>query len=452
MVVRRFAAVVGLLFAATLPLTACSGLSRESLERSLAPDPALQPGSGLEARASLPPDFPSVIPQYPGAALQSVTLVEQAVASEDAGAVGSPEVVTRWQTRDSAEQVQQFYQQQFQQNRWQVQPSANDELVALQESLQVRITFSNNDASSNEATPTAIATSQLSDDSRSASNSNADAANATTDAASPQLTTTEFTLSYQTTGDLVSEINPSPSNVEPSPITSAGQRYGDVAEAPEQLRPYLSDLAALGVLDEGSEFNPNEPVMRRTYARWLLAANNRIYATQPDKQIRTAVESSQPAFQDVPASDPDFAEIQGLANAGIIPSPLSGNTTTVAFRPDAPLTREELLLWKVPLDMRRSLPEASVDAVQQTWGFQDAAQIEPKALKAVLADYQNSDLANIRRAFGFTTLFQPKATVTRAEAAAVLWRFGMQGEGISAQDAVRSPQPTPEAASPQAKG
>ncbi|MBW4651864.1 MAG: S-layer homology domain-containing protein [Kaiparowitsia implicata GSE-PSE-MK54-09C] len=213
------------------------------------------------------------------------------------------------------------------------------------------------------------------------------------------------------------------------------QRYTDLAAAPEPLRPYLTDLARLGVLDSGSEFQPNEPVTRRAYARWLMAANNRIHSAQPDKQIRTAVGSSQPAFQDVPPSDTDFGAIQGLANAGIIPSPLSGNTTTVAFRPDAPLTREELVLWKMPLDLRRSLPEASIDAVEQTWGFQDTAQIEPRALRAVSADYQNSDLSNIRRAFGYTTLFQPKAAVTRAEAAATLWRFGMQGEGVTAKDA-----------------
>jgi hypothetical protein len=46
-------------------------------------------------------------------------------------------------------------------------------------------------------------------------------------------------------------------------------------------------------------------------------------------------------------------------------------------------------------------------------------------------------------------LFQPKKPVTRAEAAAALWYFGAEGEGISAQDALQSqrqqsqPSPTP---------
>jgi hypothetical protein len=76
-------------------------------------------------------------------------------------------------------------------------------------------------------------------------------------------------------------------------------------------------------------------------------------------------------------------------------------------------------------------------------------------LRAVLADFQNGELANIRRVFGYTTLFQPKKPVTRAEAAAAVWYFGAEGEGVSAQDALQSqrqqsqpsatstPEPTP---------
>ncbi|HEY9747138.1 MAG TPA: S-layer homology domain-containing protein, partial [Allocoleopsis sp.] len=92
----------------------------------------------------------------------------------------------------------------------------------------------------------------------------------------------------------------------------------------------------------------------------------------------------------------------------------------------------------LPLDTRQALPTASLDAVKETWGFQDAAKIDPKALRAVLADFQNGDLANIRRALGYTTLFQPKKSVTRAEAAATLWYFGSQGEGVSALELLQN--------------
>jgi S-layer homology domain len=233
--------------------------------------------------------------------------------------------------------------------------------------------------------------------------------------------------------------------------------FTDLNKTPKELQPYVSDLAKLGILTPASEggkatqsqdstlFVPNQVITRREYARWLVAANNRLYASQPAKQIRLSTDNAQPAFRDVPRNDPDFPAIQGLAEAGLLPSSLSGDSTTVTFRPDAPLTRENLVLWKVPADTRQALPTASLDAVKQTWGFQDAPRIEPKALRAVLADFQNGDSANIRRAFGYTTLFQPKKSVTRAEAAAALWYFGFQGDGQSAQEALKALNASPTA-------
>jgi hypothetical protein len=212
----------------------------------------------------------------------------------------------------------------------------------------------------------------------------------------------------------------------------------------------VKDTAQLGILtpqtqakaNEPALFEPNKNVTRRVYARWLVAANNRIYSTRPARQIRLAVESATPAFKDVSTKDPDFASIQGLAEAGLIPSSLSGDTTASLFRPDAPLTREDLLLWKIPVDTRQALPNATIESIRQTWGFQDANKIDSKALRAVYADFQNGDQSNIRRAFAYTTLFQPKRPVTRAEAAAVLSYFGFQGDGISAQEALKgTPKP-----------
>jgi len=233
---------------------------------------------------------------------------------------------------------------------------------------------------------------------------------------------------------------PSPTASNLAGPSASPQRFADLSQAPADLQPYIADLAELGVLQltpAAAEFKPNQIITRREFARWLMAANNEIFANQPANKIRLAAPSESPTFQDVPSSDPDFAAIQGLASTGIVPSPLSGNSTVVTFRPDAPLTREDLILWKTPLDLRRSLPNATLEAVQQTWGFQDAASIDPRAQRAVLADFQNADLSNIRRAFGYTTLFQPKKPVTRAEAAAVLWFFGTQGNGLSAKEAGR---------------
>ncbi|MBE9159356.1 S-layer homology domain-containing protein [Nodosilinea sp. LEGE 06152] len=223
-------------------------------------------------------------------------------------------------------------------------------------------------------------------------------------------------------------------------------------QVPDDLRPYVQDWLALEIATSdrqsadtstGAEFEPNQPITRGEFAHWLLTANNEFYADVPAKRIRPATAGTTPTFQDVPASHPYFAAIQGLAEAGIIPSAKTGNSTAVTFRSDVPLTRETLVLWKVPLDSRTQLPTATPEAVTTAWGFQDAAQIEPLALRAVLADHQTGDFANIRRAFGYTTLFQPQKGVTQAEAAAALWRFGNQTEGISAEDLRRQPSSPP---------
>jgi S-layer homology domain len=246
---------------------------------------------------------------------------------------------------------------------------------------------------------------------------------------------------------------PDPSDATaPSPPPGVSDATPVLDDVPEDLRPYVQNWLTLGVETTAGQttsdatamaFEPNQPITRGEFAHWLLAANNRFYQDVPAKRIRPATSSTTPAFQDVPASHPDFAAIQGLAEAGIIPSAKTGNATAVTFRPDAPLTREVLLLWKVPLDTRAALPTGNAEAVTTTWGFQDAAKIEPLALRAVLADYQNGDFANIRRAFGYTTLFQPQKGVTQAEAAAALWRFGNQTEGISAEDLLQQPAPSP---------
>jgi S-layer homology domain len=208
---------------------------------------------------------------------------------------------------------------------------------------------------------------------------------------------------------------------------------------PVATADYVRDLTQLGVFTSTDPTTATgAPVTRRTYARWLLAAYNRINSAKPTQQIKSATGDAKPAFQDVPATHPDFASIQGLAEAGLIPSPIGGDATAVLFRPDAPLTREQMLLWKVPLDTRQALPVASLDAVKQTWGFQDVGKIDPKAMRAVLADFQNGERSNIRRAFGYTTLFQPKKTVNLGEVAISLWYFGTESEGLSAREALQT--------------
>ena len=169
-----------------------------------------------------------------------------------------------------------------------------------------------------------------------------------------------------------------------------------------------------------------------------MAANNRYFANDSGKKIYLVTDSSQPAFQDIKPNNPDFKAIQSLAEAGLVPSRLTEDSTNLLFKPSSPLKREDLLTWKVPLDMRQALPKASIEAIKESWGFQDAADIQSVATRALYADYQNGDRSNVRRIFGYTTLFQPKKPVTRAEAAASLWYFGFQGDGITAKEVLKT--------------
>ncbi len=437
-------------------LTACANSPTGSnLEKILALDPRQDQALGNSRDISskliaLLFDFPSEIPRYPDAQLKEVRPTPQGNGGKsDVNADASEPKLTRWVSSAPSNIVESFYQTEFQANNWEVlqNDSQAGTIKARRNDLQVTVSIQPATTTSTDlTTPAPQATSQ-----------------------NPEVAT-EFDLEYvRNTATLDEPLASVPQSGDegfigpvlpsdgrqltslPNNTTDAAgesQVFTDLNKAPQELRQYIEDLAGLGVLPlepsnyksnqaKTTQFDPSKIVSRREYARWLVAANNAMHPNNPAKQIRGAFETAQPAFQDVPRTDPDFAVIQGLAEAGLIPSSLSGNSTAVLLRPNAPLTREQMILWKVPLDNRQALPNASVEAVKATWGFQDVSRIEPKALQAVLADFQNSDQSNIRRVFGYTTLFQPKKPVTRAEAAAALWYFGSSSEGISAQEALQ---------------
>ena len=238
---------------------------------------------------------------------------------------------------------------------------------------------------------------------------------------------------------------PSPSPTIDSPGSEPSQSSGNspatqtetIAALSPSLQTAVEAVLALNAFPWTEQADRWEkPVTRRQFAQWLFATHNRLYSDRPGQQIRPSSPTAKPIFQDLPTTDPDFEVIQGLAEAGILPSPLRGNGAASQFRPEAALTREQLILWKVPLDARKALPKTSIDRIEQTWNFQDASQINGEALGAVLLDFENGELSNIRRVFGYTTLLQPQKLVTQAEAIAVLDYFGFQGQGVSAQDVV----------------
>ncbi|MGF1495694.1 MAG: S-layer homology domain-containing protein [Elainellaceae cyanobacterium] len=452
----RKRSVLALLAVLSLPLASCSGSFGDALERSLSADPELENNPNLLVAGGSPAAQtcdPATLDQLPEALPTELcypngTVTDIAGADTDTDATAPEAIAIQWSTPDGLEQVWTFYEARLKEAGWEL--------------AQRPVTESDGDGDGNgsntlEAVKAGVRvtvsprTTPLSSPADSAAGATEDGANdSTAFEVSYQPRERDRSLSPVSIPDTNDEFPSSPDesngetgasdqnqSSEATTSPTAAQAFTDLDEAPDELQPYLQDLAQLGILTAAEAgdrpaFQPNATVTRRDFARWLFAANNTLHGDRPSRRIRPATDAVQPAFQDVPASDPDFDVIQGLAEAGLIPSPLAGASTAVTFRPDAPLTREDLLLWKVPLDLRQSLPTATVDAVQQTWGFQDAARIDPKALQAVLADYQNADQSNIRRAFGYTTLFQPKKPVSRAEAAATLWFFGYQGDGISA--------------------
>lgn len=448
-------------------LTACANSpAAKNIEQYLAADPKLknnpvtfgaaevrnsQQPQTTQATVQLPTDFPKDIPLYPNATLQEAT-----PSSNE-----NPNVSARWLSFDPSNIIANYYRQQFEANNWQIVPGSTDEPgssfearrndTALKVSIQPKTVT--NPAPNQPQTSTEILVSYLRNSSQTAQVNPTPTPQATNDGTVVQPGDPQFV------GPVASQTPTQPSGTSDNKNATAtpssqpsSQEFSDLNKAPQELRQHIQDLAALGVLtvesnatkSNGSttnQFDPGKVVTRRQFAHWLVAANNAMHANDPAKQIRLASDSSQPTFRDVPKTDPNFAAIQGLAEAGLIPSPLSGDSTAVLFQPDAPLTREQLILWKIPLDTRQALPSANLEAVKQTWGFQDAGKIDSKALRAVLADFQNGEQSNIRRVFGYTTLFQPKKPVTRAEAAGALWYFGTQGEGISSREALKLTRP-----------
>ncbi|MDJ0727857.1 MAG: S-layer homology domain-containing protein [Prochloraceae cyanobacterium] len=394
-------------------LSGCSQL--QSLQDRFAADPKLVGESTKlksdseasrgdpAAKVSLPTNFPVAIPRFPRAEL---------ISANDAGK-------TVWKSTKSSDRILNFYQTALQSNGWEIiQPfssetEGNQALIASLENL--KITISLEPEQPDNATNFAISyqTNQI--------------------VAEPQ--TKEVETSLNQVENTKNQTSQPLKAIKPAPLS-----YSDLDKTPDQLRPYVQEVIALGSIaidPENSLFEPNKTVTRREFARWLVRTNNRIYSHRPSQEIRLATSIQKPAFKDIPVSDPDYAYIQGLAEAGIIPSILSGDSSEILFRPDAALTREDFIIWKVPLDLRRSLPSASIQAVEQTWGFEDSAQIDPLALRSLLVDFQNGENSNVRRAFGYTVLFQPNKNVTRAEAVAAFWYFGYQGDGISAEQALK---------------
>lgn len=411
-----------------ISLSACKGtVIGTAVEGAIAPqiistkliDP-LNPVTDLV----LPKTFSSDIPIYPQANLESV---------EASSGIAIPQsIFARWTTVDNITKVSSFYEDAFTKQEWKVilrSPDGN--FVVQKADLLVTLSIQKSLQKSTQPDSTSIFLQYLRD--RQISQA-LNVAAITPNPPQPDITPS------------INPVNPQSDRI---------QNFTDLAAVPEALRSPIIDLQNLGTISPvkspGQEdlFKPNQLIQRREYARWLVNTNNKLYANRPTRQIRLADSNTTSAFVDVRSGDPDFAVIQALVNTGLIPAD-SNPSNSRRFRPNEPVSREVLLQWKIPLDLRSALPSANLEAVKQAWGFQDSDRLNPVNFKYVLADFKLGDLSNIRRSFGYTTLFQPQKYVTRAEAAAALWYFGTPEDGLSAQNALQAAQtntlekPTPE--------
>ncbi|XWS61180.1 hypothetical protein CRYUN_Cryun07bG0103600 [Craigia yunnanensis] len=187
----------------------------------------------------------------------------------------------------------------------------------------------------------------------------------------------------------------------------------------------LAALQVFKVIDADAQ--PSDLCTRREYARWLVSASsvlsrNTLSKVYPAMYIENLTEL---AFDDITPEDPDFSSIQGLAEAGLISSKLShqdllyDDLGPFYFSPESPLSRQDLVSWKMALE-KRQLPEADRKIFYQISGFIDIDKINPDAWPALVADLSGGEQGIIALAFGCTRLFLPNKPVTKAQAAVAL--------------------------------
>ncbi|CAH2070235.1 unnamed protein product [Thlaspi arvense] len=198
-------------------------------------------------------------------------------------------------------------------------------------------------------------------------------------------------------------------------------------------------LQAIKVIE--SDALPYDLCTRREFARWMVSASNALSRNSASKVYPAMyIENvTELAFDDVTPEDPDFPFIQGLAEAGLISSKLSNHNMASAesspftFSPESPLSRQDLLSWKMAMEFRQ-LPEADNKKLYQLSGFLDIDKINPEAWPALIADLSAGEHGITALAFGRTRLFQPSKAVIKAQAAvslAIGEAFELVGEELA---------------------
>ncbi|KAJ1292580.1 hypothetical protein BS78_01G000700 [Paspalum vaginatum] len=200
---------------------------------------------------------------------------------------------------------------------------------------------------------------------------------------------------------------PAPSLVSTASQVPAGQIVIPASVDPTQENA-VAALQTLKVIEPSAR--AGDLCTRREYARWLVVASNclsrntfsKVY---PAMYIDNVTEL---AFDDVTPEDPDFPFIQGLAEAGLISSKLTRadmNTPEDVqdihnlFSPESPLSRQDLISWKMALD-KRKLPEVDRNSLLKASGYIDIDKINTAAWPALVADLGAGDQSITALAFG----------------------------------------------------
>ncbi|CAM0144576.1 unnamed protein product [Urochloa decumbens] len=215
----------------------------------------------------------------------------------------------------------------------------------------------------------------------------------------------------------------------PAPVSTASQVPVGQIVVPASVDPTQENaVAALQILKViEPSVRAGDLCTRREYARWLVVASNCLSRNTFSKVYPAMYidNFTELAFDDVTPEDPDFPFIQGLAEAGLISSKLSRSDMNTPeylqddhnlFSPESPLSRQDLVSWKMALD-KRQLPEIDRNSLFKASGYIDIDKINAAAWPALIADLGAGDQSIAALAFGFTRLFQPDKPVTKGQAA-----------------------------------
>lgn len=204
-----------------------------------------------------------------------------------------------------------------------------------------------------------------------------------------------------------------------------GQNLVGLEDTPSPNKEMARELDQIGVFDNfGKDFQLLKPITRGEYLTLLYYANNAIRL--PKNHLRLAP-AHDPGFTDIDSQHPAYKYVQAFSHSGY-----SVGYPDNTFKPDQPITREEMIGIKAPLDA--GTPDSSGHNI---WDFNDFDQIDPKFVRFIFADHflkKSGKGSNIQRAFGSIKSFKPKESVFGYEAIGSVWQFG--GKGIPAETAI----------------